>query len=151
MLRRPLALVSLVVAAVLAAPGGPLPAAAATPPKTPVATGFGGAVASVDADANLETDVADGTCDREGAGKRTLRAVEQGDEAVARRVDFATAKSLQFSTHRAIVIGEALLVDAAHPLRGVDRAVQGAGNLDVARALTTRTPRSAGSSATAAC
>ncbi|OLB65614.1 MAG: gamma-glutamyltransferase [Actinobacteria bacterium 13_2_20CM_2_72_6] len=51
MLRRPLALVSLVVAAVLAAPGGPLPAAAATPPKTPVATGFGGAVASVDADA----------------------------------------------------------------------------------------------------
>jgi gamma-glutamyltranspeptidase/glutathione hydrolase len=51
MLRRPLALVSLVVAAVVAAPGGPLPATAAPPPKTPVATGFGGAVASVDADA----------------------------------------------------------------------------------------------------
>jgi gamma-glutamyltranspeptidase/glutathione hydrolase len=49
MLRRPLALVSLVVAAVVAAPGGPV--AAATPPKVPVAIGFGGAIATVDADA----------------------------------------------------------------------------------------------------
>src|SRR5690349_12771967 len=51
MLRRPLALVSLVIAAVVAAPGGPLPAAAAPPSKTPVATGFGGAISTVDADA----------------------------------------------------------------------------------------------------
>src|SRR2546423_1318677 len=50
MLRRPFALVSLVVAAVVAAPGGPLPAAAAPPappPKSPVATGLGGGVAGV--------------------------------------------------------------------------------------------------------
>src|SRR4051812_50212365 len=49
MLRRPLALVSLVAAAVVAAPGAP--PQAATPSKVPVATGFGGAIATVDADA----------------------------------------------------------------------------------------------------
>jgi gamma-glutamyltranspeptidase/glutathione hydrolase len=49
MLRRPLALVSLVAAAVVAAPGAP--SQAATPSKVPVATGFGGAIATVDADA----------------------------------------------------------------------------------------------------
>ena len=52
MLRRPLTLVCLVAAAVVA---GSLPAAAApattTPPSSPVAVGFGGAVATVDPDA----------------------------------------------------------------------------------------------------
>ncbi len=51
MLRRPLALVVLSIAAVVAAPAGPVPAGAAPPATSPVAVGFGGAVATVDADA----------------------------------------------------------------------------------------------------
>src|SRR5947209_11366907 len=49
MLRRPLALVVLTIGAVVAAPAGP--AGAAAPPVSPTAVGFGGAVATVDADA----------------------------------------------------------------------------------------------------
>ena len=49
MLRRPLALALLSVAAIVAAPTGP--AGAAPPPVSPTAVGFGGAVASVDPDA----------------------------------------------------------------------------------------------------
>ncbi len=53
MRRRPLALVILSIAAVAAAPAGAVPAGAAppAPDKSPVAVGFGGAVATVDADA----------------------------------------------------------------------------------------------------
>src|SRR6266700_6943606 len=51
MLRRPHALVVLSIAAVVAAPAGPVPAGAAPPATSPVAVGFGGAVATVDADA----------------------------------------------------------------------------------------------------
>src|SRR5437773_7918455 len=50
MLRRPLALVTLTIAAVVAAPAGPA-GASAPPPVSPTAVGFGGAVATVDADA----------------------------------------------------------------------------------------------------
>ena len=51
MFRRPLPLVVLSIAAVVAAPAGPAPAGAAPPATSPVAVGFGGAVATVDADA----------------------------------------------------------------------------------------------------
>src|SRR6266705_5823589 len=51
MLRRPLPLVVLSIAAVVAAPAGPAPAGAAPSATSPVAVGFGGAVATVDADA----------------------------------------------------------------------------------------------------
>jgi len=50
MLRRPLALAILTTAALVAAPAGPA-GASAPPPASPVAVGFGGAVATVDADA----------------------------------------------------------------------------------------------------
>ena len=46
-----LATTSAAAAALLAVPGAPAAAHAGTPPKQPAATGFGGAVASVDADA----------------------------------------------------------------------------------------------------
>jgi gamma-glutamyltranspeptidase/glutathione hydrolase len=46
-----LATTSAVAAALVAVPGAPVSAQAGTPPKQPAATGFGGAVATVDADA----------------------------------------------------------------------------------------------------